>query len=371
MLTPHYPPRQGGTSDYVARLCAEFKQRGYQVRVVAREGAPATDPIHVSIFKHSWTIFSLKSLIHEIKRDKPDIIILQYGPYSFNRRGPGIPVVLLVIAASIVTNVPFVVYGHEIYRDWRQSYLRMPWHFSQRVAAVMMIFAARKFVVTIDSRRRRLCRFLPWWKNSIEVIPVAPTLDCETIDNNWRDVHGIGKNVALLSAMGVDDPQKGAELFGKVADALTAHNITFKFVTIGGLRPNHPLIESWGYVSAHDAWNLTVASDLFVLPYGDGISARRTSALNALAAGTAILTTHGENTDDQLFPQGSLAMVPSGESTKLAAAAVDILSNARACSELRQASLSLSGQFSWPRHIARWESILHQCAVGEINGARG
>ena len=361
ILTPHYPPRAGGTSDYVARLCLELKGHGYNVRVITRYGEPAGGPVEVSVLNDPWSLWSLRSLVRQIRRNKPDIILLQYGPYSFNRRGPGLPVVSLVIAASIITRIPFIVYGHEIYTVWNQSYLRTPWHFAQRIAVFLMLLFSKRFVLTIESRRRRLSRLFPWWRDRIDAIPVAPTLDREITDFQWRAARGIDKNTALLSAMGTDDPQKGARSLGEIADALAAGNIDFRFVTIGGLRPEHPRIESWGYVSAHDAWNLVASSDLFVLPYGDGVSARRTSALNALAAGTAILTTHGENTDDTLFPSGSIAMVPAGQAAELTRTAVKIVSDTTLRVTLRRESLRLSEQFSWSRHILRWDSVFRQC----------
>ncbi|QRG05900.1 glycosyltransferase family 4 protein [Xanthobacter dioxanivorans] len=361
ILTPHYPPRQGGTSDYVARLCLELKERGHKVTVITRDGAPIYDAVKVSVLNGPWSLWSLKSLVNEISLERPDAILLQYGPYSFNRRGPGIPVVSLVIMASVITKIPFVVYAHELYANWNHSYLRAPWHFAQRIAVVLMIFFSKRFVLTIESRRRRLLHFLPWWRKRLDVISVAPTLDREVIDANWRASRGIGENTALLSAMGTDDPEKGARLLGQIADALAARKIDFRFVTIGGLRPNHPRIESWGYVSAHDAWNLVATSDLFVLPYDDGVSGRRTSALNALAAGTAILTTYGVNTDDTLFPRGSIAMVPAGQPMELAKTAVEIFSDSSVRKALRSVSLHLSEQFSWHKHVMYWETILREC----------
>lgn len=358
ILTPHYPPREGGTSEYVARLCEELQKHGHKIHVVTREGSASQSPTSVEVFKGPWSLFSLGHLLSIIRDNRPDVILLQYGPYSFNRRGPGLPVVSLIIAASILTKTPFVVYGHELYTPWRQSYIRFPWHFTQRVAIFLLLLFSKRFVTTIESRRRRLTSLFPWWRDRINVVPVAPTLDREIIDSNWRKTHGIDEDTILLSAMGTDDPEKGARLLGNIADAALDRNISFRFVTIGGMRPNHPHIESWGYVDAHDAWNLLASSDLFIMPYDDGVSARRTSALNALAAGAPMLTTYGINTDEALFPKGSLMMAPAGQIEELTKMAVTLAGDESARQDLRSASQDLSKQFSWSSHIHHWEHLM-------------
>lgn len=360
VITPHYPPRHGGTSDYTKRLCAELVARGHVVSVIAREGGRSGPPIPVTQYEGDWSLRSYSELRRRVRRASPDVLLVQYGPYSFNRRGPGLPVTLLLIALSVGCRVPMVVYGHELYSQWGSSYLRTPWHLSQRIAVALLVAFSRRFVVTIEARRKRLTRVFPWWRGKIDAIPVSPTLDLEATIPGWRADHRLAADEYVIAAMGVDDPTKGARLLGAIADRMAELGTPTRIITIGGLRANHPAVESWGYVSAEDAWNLLGSADLFVMPYVDGVSARRTSVLNALAAGAVVLTTKGINTDSSLFPADSLELVDAGQESALVNAAVGLARDRARADALRARGPQLVAEhFSWEVHTRRWIQLLY------------
>lgn len=362
MLTPHYPPRQGGLADYCSRVANGLQQRGLDVTVLTKDGEATTAPIDVRVFGRKWTpksIPAMKSIIRDID---PDVVLFQHGgPYSFNRWGPGIPVAVLVSSAARQCNVPLVVYGHELYAPWRQSIIRTPFHLMQRLAILWLIARCAKFVVTIRRRERCLRHWLPWSQSKIARVPISATLEREAADPDWRADNGIEADAFLVAAMGVDDPTKGADVLGAVASRLKILDPAARIVAVGGLRATTPDVEAWGYIDSHDAWNLISAADLFILPFADGVSARRTTALNGLAAGAPLLTTRGTDTDRYLFGPDSMELVEAGDTAGFVNAVLRLRLDPDRLELLGFAGRRLyDREFAWDGHVGRWAEILRE-----------
>ena len=69
------------------------------------------------------------------------------------------------------------------------------------------------------------------------------------------------------------------------------------------------------------------ACDLLLMPFTDGISARRTTAMAALAHGRPVVTTLGLNTEPLWAESGAVALVPAGEPAALSARAEALLAD--------------------------------------------
>jgi glycosyltransferase involved in cell wall biosynthesis len=80
------------------------------------------------------------------------------------------------------------------------------------------------------------------------------------------------------------------------------------------------------------------ACDLMIQPYPDGISARRTSAMAALAHGRPVVTTVGRLTESLWTESGAVATVPVDDATRLAPLAISLLE-----SHSERQRLALSG----------------------------
>ena len=73
-------------------------------------------------------------------------------------------------------------------------------------------------------------------------------------------------------------------------------------------------------LSAH-----VLAADVFVQPYPDGVTARRTTATALLAHGRTIVTTDGHLTEPFWRTDDAVRLTPAGDPDVLAAAAIDLL----------------------------------------------
>jgi glycosyltransferase involved in cell wall biosynthesis len=85
------------------------------------------------------------------------------------------------------------------------------------------------------------------------------------------------------------------------------------------------------------------ACDVAVQPYPDGVSARRTTVMAALANGVPVVTTAGRFTEPE-WSAAAVALVPAGDASALAAAVLDDAPRRRA--------LGPAGRACYERHFA-------------------
>jgi len=94
------------------------------------------------------------------------------------------------------------------------------------------------------------------------------------------------------------------------------------------------------------------ACDVAVQPYPDGVSARRTTAMAALANGVPMVSSGGAFTEPQWQAAG-IALAPAPDPAALAAAALDLLDDAPRRRRLAGAGAALyEREFSMRRTLA-------------------
>jgi glycosyltransferase involved in cell wall biosynthesis len=101
-------------------------------------------------------------------------------------------------------------------------------------------------------------------------------------------------------------------------------------------------------VSAH-----VLAADVFVQPYPDGVTARRTTATALLGHGCAIVTTDGHLTEPFWRADAGVRLVSAGDAGALVAATTDLLGDAAARARLGESARNMSvRRFSRARAVA-------------------
>ena len=128
----------------------------------------------------------------------------------------------------------------------------------------------------------------------------------------------------VVAAFGLTHPQ---QLVGHAAAALTACSKTATriiFASLGHAPDELPLahprltIVRPGPQDAADLARLLAASDLFLAPYSDGVSTRRTTLMAALQHGLCVVTTEGEDPRPPLH-EPAMAAVPVADRAAFAA----------------------------------------------------
>ena len=158
----------------------------------------------------------------------------------------------------------------------------------------------RRIIFSNGAERDVFQRYYPWSGNRLEVIPIG---------NNITRIGGRMPGPERLVYFGQISRNKGVELFLETAALLRAAGNPIEIRMIGAMVDNDPQFQSLvlGSVEKHGITKrLSLPADevsaelsaatIALLPFPDGVSDKRGSALAALDHGVTVLTTHSKTT---------------------------------------------------------------------------
>jgi glycosyltransferase involved in cell wall biosynthesis len=159
---------------------------------------------------------------------------------------------------------------------------------------------ARKILFSNGTERDIFQRWFPWSGSRLDVIPIG---------NNIVRIGGRMPGPERLVYFGQISRNKGVELFLETAGLLRAAGNPIEIRMIGAMTDSDPefrslvlgSVEKYGIIKrlslpAEDVSEELNAASFALLPFPDGVSDKRGSALAALDHGVTVLTTHSANT---------------------------------------------------------------------------
>jgi len=247
----------------------------------------------------------------------PRRLFLQYVPTGFGFRGMNVPLVRWLLSRPEELWVQF----HEValgWKFWRKPHLHVVHAVELWMAATLARRADRIFV-SIEAWKRRLgthasrAAWLP--------IPSNVPVRVEPSDlERARTSLGQGSWIAHF---GTYSPLITADLRPAIRE-IAGRRTDARFLLLGrGAREFARAlalgerVDAREDVPAPEVAALLKASAVALQPFPDGISARRTSAMAALALGVPVVTTDGFLTDS-VWREGAVAMAPAGQPVELA-----------------------------------------------------
>lgn len=310
IVTPEYPPHPGGVSDYTQIVAEELARRGHDIDVWApRPNAgsfPATPGVRCHALPDTFGRASWRALDAAF-RNAPagTIVLVQYVPSGFGARS---------------MNLPFALWlGSRKARRWMMVHeAAFPYRRGAPLRHQALATVTRAMLRASLRGTERVFTSTPAWEpvirhhgfahGPIDWLPVPAsvpaTFDAERV-RQIRAELGITSHAVLVGHFGsyghlVADPLASVVsrvakrhpewswlLLGRNADRFAAE-LSRKHESAIFARTDLPPAE----VSNHLA-----ALDVAVFPFPDGISARRTSAMAAIAVGTPTVTTRGPSTE--------------------------------------------------------------------------
>lgn len=163
---------------------------------------------------------------------------------------------------------------------------------------------ARRVIFSNDAERYLYRRWFPWSGARLDVIPIG---------NNIGRIGGRVPGPERLVYFGQISRNKGIELFLDTAGLLRAVGNPVEIRMIGAMTDSDPAfrsrvlgaVEEYGIIQRLGLPSDEVSAELnaatiALLPFPDGVSDKRGSALAALDHGVAVLTTHSATTPDWL-----------------------------------------------------------------------
>jgi glycosyltransferase involved in cell wall biosynthesis len=354
IITSEYPPDVGGVSDYTRQVAEGLARMGDEVHVwCPRAGDSGRHPgLHLHPELGSIRRRDLRHLDDRLASfEAPRRLLVQWVPHGFGYHSMNVRFCLwLAQRAWSGDHVELMV--HEPYLEFRRGPLRHAvMACVHRLMTIVLLGAARKVWISI-----------PAWERLLRPYALG-----RNVPMQWLPVPGCVGNESVASAAAirlkyVADGRQLIGHFGSYGPAVTALLFThLPPIMDGAFTPSLLLLgsgseqcrdglvrryPSWetrvhaaGYVAASDLGAHIAACDLFVQPYPDGITSRRTSAMACLSSGRPVVTTTGHLSEPLWAETGAVAIADVTDSTAFASAVVNLLAHAEA-----RAALGARGQ---------------------------
>jgi glycosyltransferase involved in cell wall biosynthesis len=296
--------------------------------------------------------------------DAMDALVLQYEPFSFGRRGfaPGLPMFLGRLRRRRSRPLIAVMF-HETYVDMKNLrwMLMGAW---QRAQLLAIQAAADVQLCSIQRWTERLRKTA--LGRPVHHLPVASNLpDARVHRNDVRRRMGARPDTVVLSCMGLRHPGRlqehvlaSAREAGAVARSVLLLDLGPGVPSVAQLAQNVEL-RATGFLAAEDLAAHIAASDLFLAPYMDGVSTRRTTVMSALQHGVAVVGTSGHLTDDVFNRAPELVLAEPHRPDRFAAEVGRLVGDPECRARLGVAGRRLyETSFDWPVLAQRLRSHL-------------
>ena len=345
IVTPEVPPAIGGVADYARALAGGLAAAGDEVHVwcpVVERPAPL-DGVRIHPVFAGFGPRALRAAGRALDAcPPPRRLLVQWVPHGYGWRGiNGVFALWLRRRARRGDRVELVV--HEPFLEVRSGPLaHRAAAVVQRAMAAVVLRAASRVWVTVPAWEDRLRPYAPWRGLPLRWVPVPSTIPVVRDPVRTRELReqaGVGASGLLAGHFG----SGGAGTTPMLATALTRlarANAGLRLVCIGRCSEERaadlaralPALSdrtlATGPLDAREVSCWLAACDVMLQPYPDGVSARRTSTVSALAHARPVVTTAGRLTEGLWSESQAVRLVPAGDAEAFARAAADVAESA-------------------------------------------
>jgi glycosyltransferase involved in cell wall biosynthesis len=270
IVTGTLPPDVCGCGDFVAKLADEFQRQGMQFEIFLRR---------------DWRLRFLLPYALALKQLDAACINIQYPTESY-----GYSIVPMLLCALLRRNRTIVTL-HEFTSKSLQG-----------KAAIYLFFLFATWVIfTTQFERNAACRVAPWLERRSSVIPIGSNIPLQPPQLPDADI----------VYFGLIRPMKGIEQFISTMRAVTRQK-GIRIRAVGQIVPKYDsyaanVVRQFRELGAEvildaDADHVSEAlsrSRIAFLPFPDGMSQRRGSALAAMGNGALVVTSASANEPDR------------------------------------------------------------------------
>jgi glycosyltransferase involved in cell wall biosynthesis len=323
IVTSEYPPDVGGVSDYTRQVAEGLARTGEEVHVWCPRPAVnrGTAGVRVHPVLGSIRPSDLRRTGDQLDEfPAPRRLLVQWVPHGFGYHSMNLWFCLWLLRRSMAGDLVELMV-HEAYSDFRRGPLRhVVMACVQRFMTALLMLTARRVWIATPSWERRLRAYALGRNLSITWLPVpgcvSPHAGAGSDVVRRRYASEQTTLIGHFGSFGVDV----TSLLEAWLPAVMAHAAQPSLLLLGSgsdayrnrLIEQHPhwatRIHSAGYVPGSLLAEHIAACDLFVQPYPDGITARRTTAMACLSQGRPVVTTEGASTEAFWSKTGAVAL---------------------------------------------------------------
>jgi glycosyltransferase involved in cell wall biosynthesis len=284
-----------------------------------------------------------------------DALVLQYNPFMYGRWGfaPWLPTALLRtrrrhprLEVALMVHEPYVPMI-----NWRWTLMGI-WQRSQLFALRAL---ADPVFASIDAWASTLGEMRP--RKAVHHLPVGSNLpDRRPYRKEARLLIGATPETLIVSTFGTAHPARRLEYVVAAVNAIATSGVPTTFLNLGAGAPTCAGVAPSVRVMAPGLQSPSVlaeflsATDIFLAPFIDGVSTRRTTVMAALQHGLAVIGTDGPLTDPAFREcDHALRLVPVEREDLFVDAALKLASRRAEREQVSRAARSLYDEcFDWP-----------------------
>jgi glycosyltransferase involved in cell wall biosynthesis len=351
------PPKVDGIGDYTACLAAELATR-HEVRIlVGQPEAAAIENVEVVPAFSAADRGSFRRVVDGVASSPPDWLILQFNQFSYGRWGlnPYVPYTMRRLRSRYPSTRLAVMY-HEDFLPVKsvKSAIMSSW---QRWQFRSLGRTSDLVMFSIDPWARRYRDWFP--KTQVMHLPVGSSIPRVQIDRaEARTRLGIREDTVVFGIFGTAHASRMLGLVSRTAHAArdAGHDVLVLYVgphgtEVGQALGGIPAILD-GPLPAEEVSRRLQAVDVYLSPYIDGVSTRRTAMMTGLQHGLCVVGTHGELTDECLREQDGRALALEGVAAtdRYVSRTLALIEASGTRDQLaRQAADLYEREFAWPR----------------------
>jgi glycosyltransferase involved in cell wall biosynthesis len=340
LVTCEYPPDIGGVADHSRALAAALAAAGMRVHVWCPPavGAPATGRgFEVHVLPDRFGPRSLRALALALdEQPPPRRLFVQWVPHGYCRRSLNLPFCAWIWRRARRHGDRIDVMVHEAYLAFHPRRLRQSAAAAlHRVMLATLLHAASRVWLATPSFERYVRPYALGRRVPFGWLPLPSPLDVTTDADLVARVRTAHRS-PLVGHFGTFGPLVTAMLTPVIDRTLRARpDVSWLLIGRDGDRFAREFagrdpqlaerLTSTGTLPAPALSAHLLACDVFVQPYPDGVTARRTTATALLAHRRAIVTTEGHLTEPFWRSDGGVRLARAGDTPGLAAGLLDVL----------------------------------------------
>jgi glycosyltransferase involved in cell wall biosynthesis len=361
MIFPTYPPnyQTDGIGDYTRILVEKLRDKEQKVSVISSGRYAGKDPEVMKVGGGRWGLKELVKSYRLIRDGRFDVVHMQYTPVTYGF-GP-VYKLLPVLVKTVLPRTVFVTTFHTLVGG--------PW--ITRLYAVMLSLFSDRLISTNERIAALIDKWIPYFRPKTEHIPIGANVRSFDVDRfearrGLERKYGLRKNAVILSNFGFTNPGKG---FEDIIEAMSrlANNDRYYLLLVGALRDEdaayrHKLkglirmkgLERnviWaGEADGREISRLLKGSDIYVVPYTEGLCTRRGSLMAGISHSLPVISTAPENELPDFRDGENIVLVKRSDPASLADAIKELSGN----EELRHRIASNIGELE---KIFNWDTI--------------
>jgi glycosyltransferase involved in cell wall biosynthesis len=381
IITGRFPPQRSAVGDYALRLGEALAAGGAEVCVLA--SPVAREPVFpegVTVIPVStgWGVRGAWQVINILRRQRPQVVNLQYVPQMYNRYGIALPVALLPLAVRCLLRLPVVTTCHEFIGGAPRTLKAALLQICYAVQTLLILLGSRGVVVPAELHLENLQTYYRPLARKARLIPVGSNIPVQRRASVGES--SAQSKIWTLATLGTGHAWWNYELALRTASRLRENGRKIHISCIGDIAGTNPVYfarlralagelgldgcVAWtGYRAAEEVSAFLSAADVFFFTQVTGPTMRSTALMAALAHRLPVVATRGTDTDRYLLDSGAMIFVPA-DSPERAASEIDTLfRDAQLRREWARKALELyERKFSWSRIAAQYDEIFLDAA---------